>query len=77
MLTIENRTKQLLIVAKNSGPSLYLAPGKAAVVPQAEIDGNSKIEKLVRSGALSIGKFTAPRPVEADPPAKKEKPQKR
>lgn len=76
MLSIENRTKQLLIVAKNSGPSLYLAPGKAAVVPQAEIDGNSKIEKLVRSGALSIGKATAARSVEATP-ASNEKSKKR
>ncbi|MGH9929222.1 MAG: hypothetical protein ACREA9_08340 [Pyrinomonadaceae bacterium] len=77
MLTIENRTKQLLIIAKNSGPSLYLAPGKAAVVPQTEIDGNSKIEKLVRSGALSIGKATKERSVEAAPPATKEKSKKR
>jgi hypothetical protein len=54
MPTIENRTNQLLIVAKNSGPSVFLGPGEGALVPAFEIDGNAKIEKLVRAGALSI-----------------------
>ena len=64
MLTITNRTRQLLIVDKNSGPSVYLAPGEGAAVPRAEIAGNAKIEKLVRAGALSIGE-AAPQPAPA------------
>ena len=77
MLSIRNRTKQLLIVAKNSGPSVYLAPGEAAVVPRAEIDGNAKVEKLVRTGALSIGEVESQPAPEDAPPPKKTKPQKK
>jgi|GEM_PF-2962251 len=54
MPTIENRTKQLLIVEMHGGPSVFLGPGESAQVPAFEIDGNAKIEKLVRAGALSI-----------------------
>lgn len=54
MLTITNRTRQLLIVAKNNGSSVYLGPGDRADMPRTEIDGNAKIEKLVRAGSLSV-----------------------
>ena len=93
MLTITNRTRQLLIVGKNSGPSIYLAPGEGADVPRAEIEGNAKIDKLVRAGVLSVGE-TAPQPApvaasepssegasepstEDAPQSKKAKPQKK
>ena len=85
MLTITNRTRQLLIVAKNSGPSVYLAPGEGAAVPRNEIDGNAKIEKLVKTGALSVGEAAPQPPPEAasesspedSSSAKKAKPQKK
>jgi hypothetical protein len=54
MPIVENRTKQLLIIQKNSGPSIYLAPGEAAELPPSEIDGNAKVEKLAKSGAVSV-----------------------
>lgn len=73
MPTIENRSNELVIVAKNSGPSLYLAPGEAADVPRAEIDGNQKIEKLVRIGALSIGERASHAKSESEPRLKREK----
>jgi hypothetical protein len=60
MLSITNQTRQLLIVTKNSGSSVYLGSGEAAEMPRTEIDGNAKIEKLVRTGALSIDE-AAPR----------------
>jgi len=75
MAIIENRTKQLLIVAKNSGPAIYLAPGEAADVSASEINGNAKVEKLVKSGALAIkeekvepahGEAKGPRKVKSD-----------
>jgi len=69
MLTITNRSKQLLIVAKNSGPSVYLGPGDAAVMPRTEIDGNAKIEKLVRAGSLSVSEAVPEAAPEAAPPA--------
>lgn len=68
MLTITNRTRQLLVVGKNSGPSVYLAPGEGAAVPRAEIEGNAKIDKLVRTGALSVGE-AAPQPAASKPPS--------
>lgn len=74
---IENRSKQLLIVARNSGPSVYLAPGGTAVVPRAEVDGNSKIEKLVRLGALWIGEPPKKPRAESEPRPKKAKSHKR
>lgn len=87
MLTITNRTRQLLIVAKNNGSSVYLGPGDAAVMPRTEIDGNTKIEKLVRAGSLSVADAVpeaapeapegAPQPAEEDAPrARKARPQK-
>lgn len=87
MLTITNRTRQLLIVAKNSGSSVYLAPGGAAVMPRTEIDGNAKIEKLVRAGSLSVAEAVpeaapeatgAPAEEEEDAPrSRRPRPQKR
>ena len=59
MPTIENCSRQLLIVAKNSGESVYLAPGESAEVALAEITGNAKIDKLVRNGALSVAEKAA------------------
>ena len=67
MLTITNRTRQLLIVAKNSGPSVYLGPGEAAVMPGTEINGNAKIEKLVRAGSLSVAEAVPEAAPEAPP----------
>lgn len=77
MPTIENRSNQLLIVAKNSGPAVYLAPGEAADVSKSEIDGNQKIEKLVRTGTLSIGERASRAEAESAPGSKREKSQKR
>jgi hypothetical protein len=54
MPTVENETKQLLIVATNSGPAVYLAPGEAVALPAFEIEGNAKIEKLMKAGALAV-----------------------
>ncbi|HEY6215819.1 MAG TPA: hypothetical protein VIW74_04105 [Pyrinomonadaceae bacterium] len=85
MLTITNRTRQLLIVPKNSGSSVYLGPGEGAKMPRTEIDGNTKIEKLVRTGAVSVGEAAPqsmpeaavnPEPEEEAPRSKKSKPQK-
>ena len=59
MPTIENCSRQLLIVAKNSGESLYLAPGESAEVALSEINGNAKIDKLVRNGAISVAEKSA------------------
>ena len=85
MLTITNRTRQLLIVAKNSGSSVYLGPGDRADMPRTEIDGNAKIEKLVRAGSLSVAEAVpeaapeaAPESDEEDAPrSRKARPQKR
>jgi len=60
MPIMRNRSNQLLIVPKNSGPSIYLAPGEAAVVAGFEIDGNGKIEKLAKSGALALEEEAKP-----------------
>jgi hypothetical protein len=54
MPIVENETKQLLIVATNSGPAVYLAPGESVSLPAFEIAGNAKIEKLMRAGALAV-----------------------
>lgn len=54
MPNLENASKQLLIVATNSGPAVYLAPGEAAELPAFEIEGNAKVAKLVKAGALAI-----------------------
>ena len=84
MLTITNRTRQLLIVPKNNGSSVYLGPGERTEMPRTEIDGNTKIEKLVRAGSVSVGE-AAPRSVpeaagqsepEEAPRSRKAKPQK-
>jgi hypothetical protein len=64
MPTIENSSRQLLIVAKNSGESIYLAPGESATVPEAEINGNAKIDKLLRAGAISVAEKPAKVPAE-------------
>ena len=59
MPTIENSSRQLLIVAKNSGESIYLAPGESADVTLAEINGNAKIDKLRRNGHLLVAEKSA------------------
>ena len=60
MPNVTNRSNQLLIVSQNSGPSIYLAPGETAVVPGFEIEGNGKIEKLAKSGALAVEEEAKP-----------------
>jgi len=77
MPSIENRTKQLLIVAMNSGASTYLAPGEATVVAADDISNNAKIEKLVGNGSLSIGEVVEKAASKAAPRPKKAKSQKR
>jgi hypothetical protein len=72
MPTLQNRTKQLLIVPRNSGPAVYLAPGEAAELPAFEIDGNAKVEKLQKSGALEV-KTEEDKPTREDAKAKKPK----
>jgi hypothetical protein len=54
MPTVENESKQLVIVATNSGSAVYLAPGEAVNLPTFEVEGNAKIEKLMRAGALGL-----------------------
>jgi hypothetical protein len=54
MPILENRSKQLLIVQKNSGPAVYLAPGEKVVVPGHEVNGNPKVEKLRGTGVLVL-----------------------
>lgn len=52
---ITNQTKQLLIIALNSGRTLHLSPGKSSEpVNHLEINGNAKIAKLLDSGAVAI-----------------------
>jgi hypothetical protein len=77
MPTIENSSRQLVIVAKNSGESIYLAPGEFATVPQAEINGNAKIDKLVRTGAISVAEKPPKAPAEDAGTRRKSKSTKR
>ena len=54
-MRIVNQTKSLLIVTLNSGVTLHLAPGQSSEpVAEMEVSGNEKVEKLRRSGVVSV-----------------------
>jgi hypothetical protein len=55
MVRLVNLANRLLIVVLNGGQSLYLGPGQTSPpISPAEVNANSKIEKLQRGGLLSI-----------------------
>jgi hypothetical protein len=59
-MRIVNRTKHLLIVTLNSGISLHLAPGQTSEpIDARELAGNEKLEKLRRTGIVSIASTNA------------------
>jgi hypothetical protein len=66
MPTVENASNQLVIVATNSGPAVYLAPGESVALPAFEIEGNAKIEKLMKAGALAVKPESQPVSEEAE-----------
>ena len=54
-MRIVNRTKSLLVITLNSGVTLHLAPGQGSEpVDEMEVSGNEKVEKLRRSGVVSV-----------------------
>jgi hypothetical protein len=54
-VTIRNQARHLLICTLNSGKTIHLAPSETSQPLQhLEINGNDKIDKLVRTGLVSI-----------------------
>jgi hypothetical protein len=54
-VTIRNQARHLLICTLNSGRTIHLAPSETSPPLQhLEINGNEKIDKLVRTGLVSI-----------------------
>jgi hypothetical protein len=54
-VTIRNQARHLLICTLNSGRTIHLAPSETSQPLQhLEINGNEKIDKLVRTGLVSI-----------------------
>jgi hypothetical protein len=54
-ITIRNHAKHLLICTLNSGRTIHLAPAEiSGWLAHLEISGNQKIDKLVRTGRVSI-----------------------
>jgi len=61
-MTLTNLDKTLLILALNSGNTLYLAPGESsAPVDDIELNGNRKAEKLAKNGLLKLTAVSEPR----------------
>jgi hypothetical protein len=54
-VTIRNQTRHLLICTLNSGRTIHLAPAETSQPLQhLEINGNEKLDKLVRTGLVLI-----------------------
>jgi hypothetical protein len=67
-ITITNQTPRLLICMLNSGRTIHLGPAQVSEpIQHLEINGNRKIEKLVRTGYVSIASAQAEAQAEEKP----------
>lgn len=68
-ITITNRLPRLALCTLNSGRTLHLAPAETSEpIDPIEINGNAKIEKLMRTGVVSIVKTDQREPKRQDEP---------
>lgn len=54
-IELKNRSPYLMIVTLNSGKTLHLAPNQISeAIDDLEVNGNPKVQKLTKSGQLSV-----------------------
>jgi len=69
-VAITNLSSRAVFIPLNSGTNLRLSPGEvSAHVPDVELQGNSKIEKLLSQRTIAVAKATrSEKPIESGNP---------
>lgn len=74
LITITNLARHLALCTLNSGRTIHLAPAESSEpIDPMEINGNAKIEKLMRTGVVSIVKTDDEEPKRQDEPTSETK----